>query len=125
MKQEKYEYKIRCINPSDYELKLTLHTENRLLKYIFQKSKQRLARIHNIQVKGNIDEVNEIEIPNNYLNLIKTNIYPIYKKQYKIFLEDGIQLLSYTVDKCHFERINGEWQIIIIITGVYIDKRTK
>jgi len=123
MKKDKYEWNIKCTTPSDYELTLTLHTTNRLLKYIFQQSKTKLSRSKQIRFKGSPDELTEFDIHPNYLKLIKTNINPILKKETKNFKKDGIQLLTYEVISCKFIKNGEKWDIKVYIEGVYIDKR--
>jgi len=122
-KQEKWEYVIRGLNPSDFELELVFFAKNELLLKIFQKTKQRLSKMGKGTVKGDPDLIERFDVEPQYLKLLKTFILKPYKiTRDEVESIDKMKLLNYDVVKAWFEK-NKElnvWAIFIVVRGQYV-----
>lgn len=123
MKNKKINWKFKALNPVDYELDIYSNIENRLIMYIFGKAKRKIARTKNINVKGNISDINVINIPPMYYNLLKTILNPVCKAAVKSTKEDGIEILNFQVISAKFIRSSIDWDVNITFGGQYVDKR--
>lgn len=130
-KKEQYEWEIETTTPTDYELTIKLKSQTKLFNLLFQRAKITLRRKHQIKVvQDQIDKIehfsmNEIPLPQMYYNTVRTAIKSIYNDLWKIFKEDGIELMSNNVDNVKYIRRKDKkiWDIIITVSGQYIDKR--
>ena len=120
----KIDWDFKALNPSDFEAEITMHSDNRLLLMVFEKSKQKLQK-KNINVSDKqLQAVKKFDIDSRYLNLVKTFIRPVISKMHKTIKADGLEILSHRVDNGYFIRDeNNNWIIKLIVEGQYADKR--
>lgn len=123
MKKQTIDWDFKALNPTDYEARIDMYSDNRFLLLIFNKSKKKLAK-KNINVSEQIDKIQKFPIDNRYLNMVKTILRPVIKNIQSSCREDKIELLSSYVDEGYFERDKKKnWKIVIIVKGQYADKR--
>lgn len=119
------DYKMRCVSPEKYELKLVYYAKNRLINTIFAKSKKKMLRNKNINVKGDPESIDNFKVPSYYWNLLQTFTAKHVKNIEGVFKQDGIHVLSSEIQDAYFFRNKNtrDWEIHIKFGGVYADKR--
>lgn len=119
--EEKVDYEINCPTPSDYDLKLKMKADAKLLKIIWDKSKVEILRKRGLDVRtSNPEKIQEFEAPASYHKFIKVTIRKIWANCARDFKKDGVVLLDYYVNRTVF-KLNkaGGWDITIYVKGVY------
>lgn len=121
---EKWDYHLRIINPSDFELDLKLLVKNRLLKLIFLKSQKKLRRSKGVDVSGDTELIDRFDVDKRFLGLLKTMIGKVWNiTRKKILVEDGFDLLDYYIDQAFFERRKDrDWDVVLCLKGQYVRK---
>lgn len=120
--KQTWKYHFRIINPSDYECEFTFNAKNSLFMKIFIESQKRLPE--RAKTKMSPELVNEFDIPQEYHNLLKTNL----RKPFSITSQDvasdhGFLFINYFVNSAKFKRnASDDWDIIISINGTYTKK---
>ncbi len=127
---EKWEYDIEETLNNEYKLRITLHTKNRLMLGILDKSKKKLKK-RNLEMNDHekkLENVNCFKVEGRFLKLIN-----LYSKKFvddvNTQLErdgDCIKLLDYEVYDTTFIRdkeITTKWNILIDIKGFMADNR--
>lgn len=125
MKEEKgvFDYSFKCVNITDFELSMTYHARGELMNHVFSKSKKMLMR-KGVNAVGSPDDVSYFDVPQRFLGLIRTISGKQIREVEKIIRKDKIELLSYVVSGARFKKNEKkDWDIIIKISGTYIDKR--
>jgi len=123
-RKEIFDHEIDCINPTDFELLLTLHVKKGLLEMIFNKTRSRILRKKNMEVKGNPDSIDNFDVPVNYYKILKLQCKKLIKIVSIGYKKDGIELLNYDVTGARFiKNKSSNWNIKIRFKGVYTDKR--
>lgn len=122
-KEDVWDHEIKCLNHTDYELKIVLVAKDTLLMKIFDKSKRKLKK-KGLDCDPKI--IDKFPIDKKYFSLLKLNI----KKVFNITANDifknsgGIQLISYDIIDAFFERNkDNDWNINLLLGGQYSDKR--
>jgi hypothetical protein len=122
-RKETYEYDFKCINPTNYELKITLPASKKLFMKIFNKALSKLKRQKGINVKGDPESIGGFLIPSEYNKLIKVAINKlIINLSNKFKMDGGITIISSYVDKCYFKKCSDKWNIDINVSGLYVQK---
>jgi hypothetical protein len=117
---ENFEYDFECLNHMDYQCKIILKAKGSLMGKLFRMAKVALKRKHNIEVAGEIDKVDRIEIPDNMKKLTGIYIRKTYHIVKRIVGEDGIKLLNYELIKGDFIKKDSDWDIELTIGGQYV-----
>lgn len=118
------DYKIQCLTPTDYELTMTFHADNKLMLMIFNKAKAKLMKDKGIKVNDEgLKNISKFEVPKNYLKLLKIICKKQINKIGNIFAKDKIIIMSYELDKAIFIRIQDRWDIKMCLSGIYADQR--
>lgn len=117
------DYHFRAINPTDFEIDLVYHAENKLMVHVYNKSRSKLLRKKNVMVAGNPDVIAGFDVPPEYINMLKTAIRPNVASIRKEVKQDGIEIMEWNVSDAKFKRVKEEWNICITVSGVYADKR--
>jgi len=123
---DNFEYDFKALNPSEYELIINMHTTSRVMKLLFTRARAKLLRKKGIDAAGNIDNIQAFDITKEYFPYLKIVLKKIVNMIAKEIKQDKIELLDYTVHKGKFIRnmeIEGVWDIIINLRGLYVDKR--
>lgn len=121
----KFDYKIKTINDSEYELSMVLYSQNRLIKMIFEQSRKKLHK-KGVNVRGGVDIVKAFNIPEGrFIKMLKFHIKPNWAVVADIARKDGYFLQDYDVESARFVKDEEYplWQIHINIRGGYIDAR--
>ncbi len=126
-KKELIDYNMETVTSDTYNLKLQMTVQNRLVKYIFEKSKTKLKRKKGIGVSGSVDEIKSFKIPaeGHYFKLLKTALNKQVRDIAKIFHEDGIYIVNHEVLDAYFIKDveKDVWRVHIKLEGYYNDKR--
>ena len=120
---DKIDYDFKLTTPTEYELGFIMFCTQKLFNHILQKSKEALDKKHGVIVPLGDPNLNKVEIPDRFYNLIKTILKKKIKQVSKAIKKDKIELLSVMVSHAVFNKIKDDWKIKITITGDYIDKR--
>lgn len=121
-----FDYDFECMNIDDYILKLQVKVDSRLLKMILEKSIEKIKRSKGINVSGDIDSLDRVDVDKHYWKLIKTGISGTLKKVESQLKdqEHDIKLLNHAVFKMFFVKVNEKsWMVNIEIIGQYVDKK--
>lgn len=123
MAQNNIEYDFDAVNPTDYRLELKQKIESRLMNFLYQKSKKALMRTGKV-VNGNPDKVEQFELPQHFLKLLKTMLNKPIRDIEKQLKQDKIELLTLNIEKSYFKRDKSrDWINFVILKGNYVDKR--
>lgn len=123
MTKKTLDWEFKALNAIDYKIDLSFNVENKMLWYIFQKSRTRIARTKNINISGDVENIQRFDIDKRYHNLLTNIISPIIKKIKKETQEDKIEVLSYYVKYGFFKKKLDIWNVYIEVQGQYVDKR--
>ncbi len=127
MVNKSVDFTFKCMTYTDYELEIIMHAENHLVLKVFQKARYALARRKNINVSGQeINKIEEFEIPQKYVNTIKTIAQPILRNIRKQLKRPphNCTLMDERIEKCNFirDKSGTDWDIKINFEGVYVKK---
>lgn len=120
---KKLDYYFKATTPDNFEIGLDMSVEGKLMLMVFNKAKRKLARTKNLRVKGDPDSIQEFKAPQQYINVINTNIRPIISRISKEVASDGIVIMSWRTTDAKFIKDNDKWNIHVDIGGMYADKR--
>lgn len=124
-KLEKFPFKIQAIDECTYEMQITLNAEKKqfdlLLSKVLPKLQKARPDVAFNGAEGFKQEV--INIPQQYLKLIKVAIRKPYMAVKEEIKADPIELISYHVDSCKFvKQPSGGYNIEVFIWGSYKNK---
>lgn len=119
----KIEYDFKTLNPSEFECTFLMNTSNRMMNFLFMKSKNEMLEKKGVKVDGSPQSVTSFDVPDKFFNYLKTLLH----KQ-RGFVEsevgvDKIVILTWRVMSARFTRKGSSWDIKIIMGGDYVDKR--
>lgn len=113
-------YKFKCVNPTDFELLLSMHVKSRFFQKVFIEAQKKMLKDKGQEVKGDANLIDRFEVEPKFHNLISTAVSKQRREVFKIVKRDGINILNNKVLKCTFERQpNRDWEVKIILGGVY------
>jgi len=115
-----YEYEIVALNQTEYQLTLIFEAENRIMRDIFNRAKEKLSKDKGIKAQGNPDVIGAFDVPQEFLKTLKF----ITKKQLKevfslLHKEDNFTMISNECTSSKFKRFNEKWLIYIVYKGMY------
>jgi len=119
---KKIDWNFKAINPVDYELTIECIVSNKMMFYIFMKSKEKISRTKNISVRGDINSISAFDIPPSYHNLLKTILKKVTRDVVETIKKDGIVTISLYMKSGQFVRDDKEWKVKIIFKGQYVNK---
>lgn len=114
------DYDFKAVNYDDYELKLVIPVEDRTMRLILQKSKSALEKA--VAKRLEEKEINEFEVPKQYLNFLKTSIGSKIREVKSIVKKDKIIVLNDKVTGCKFKREGINWRVEMKIEGQYVEQ---
>lgn len=117
------EYEFRQQGVADYEMSMTYPINNNLMTHIFNKSKEKLKKKHNIDVPDKMNDVHSFKVDPKFFNLLKSAIRKNLKIAEMQLKADKIHISTYKVKDAEYKRCNNNWVANIIIGGLFIDKR--
>lgn len=123
MTKEKWHWKIRCLNESDYELMLDFVVQESFFMDVYTKGVYHMARAHGKTAHGNPELIDEFDVEESYLGKVKLFV----KKVFEITRADVLkmsqrQLMNYNVKGVHYKRQGKEWLMTVTLSGVYARK---
>lgn len=116
------DYYFKAVNPTDYELTLTMLAKSSMLNLIFAKSKKQLEK-KGVKFHGDPKNIEEFDIPPEYLGLARTALRKNLRNVEKQLKKDKIEIITINGAGGKFKRVGNDWEINIMYVGQYADKR--
>jgi len=121
MSKEKTDFEFRCINPADFELVFKLTAKKKIFDLIFKRTKEKLMEK---DITYDEKKVDYFKVDPLYNKLIATSMIKLVKDVSKQTKKQGIMLMSSNLKEANFRKLgDGSWNIEVIYTGTYVDKR--
>ena len=122
-KRQTWDFDFECNDYTDYTMILTFEADSKLFNFLFDKSQEQLKKKKGIKVEGNLNVIEQFEVPDQYMPFINNFIKkPINITERDHLRPDGIELRSNKIHKAIFKNKGKIWDIIITIKGQYIKK---
>ena len=118
---DKWDYNFKAVNISDFELKLKYKAKSKVLKSVFRQTAKTLSRLNTKFAKlavSDPDKITKFEVPEEFLNRVKTAINKNLSSVYKEVRQDGIIVVRDTVKSCVFSEDSNDNNILNIIVKV-------
>jgi hypothetical protein len=118
-------WKFQEVDDSTFQLSLTYNAGHRLVKRLFEATINKLQKSKNIQVKGDVEVLEEFTIPNKLRRTFCPALYKAVKKNVKKVIkwvaEDGVKVMSADVFNAYYQKIEGDrWRIIVYLQGQFV-----
>lgn len=116
-------YDVDFYGDRTYDVIMYMPLRGTLFKTIFNKSKPALEK-KGVSIDNKFEEAESFDIPDLYLNSIRTFISSRMKKVIiKKYEKIGLKIKDFKVILCRFEKKDLDWEIRVTIKGKYEDKR--
>lgn len=115
-------YEFEALNPIDYRIEIKQPIESRMLNFLFQQSRIALRK-RGIILNKTPEDINEFDLPDKFLNLLRTLISKTLKDIERQVKRDNIELITLVITRSYFIKQNNDWLNTIVVNGTYADKR--
>lgn len=127
-----FDWDIKAINRSDYEIYLDIFSQNKLMKMLFSKAVLDKLPQKNLTIAGNqnqtdamVDSQKRFSVPSYYFPTVKLAIRKLIKIVQKE-IEGDLKLLTKEIKSTEFIRDDQNpeiWRIRVVVEGQYVDLR--
>lgn len=122
--KKKIDWHFKQTSPSDYQIGISCDIETRLMKIIFSKAREKLARKHNMKVSGDFEKVSRVPIPKQYYNIVRTALHKVIKNVRDEVKKDGFDIINaYVISGYYYKIDKKKWLFSCMIEGQVADKR--
>lgn len=123
-KKDTWKWKLRLLNPSDFELDLIFTAKNSLFMKIYNLTVVRMKRAHDVHIKGRPEIIEAFEIDPRFFGLLRNYVKkPFSISRVDVEKAEKVLLIKYDVVRSNFQKVGEDWFINVTLAGVYADKR--
>lgn len=115
------DWEFKALSPFDYQIILGVIVKGKLMHRVFRLAKLKLSKDY--KLKGNVNDINEFEVPKRYINIVKLQLEKYFKMVEAEVKKDNIIVISSNVKQIKYKKLKKDWQVIMVAEGKYADKR--
>lgn len=120
---DKFDYDIECTTDTDYKLMLTFYAQNKLMKMAFNGAIRHKKLKDRVKGKAKFENITSFEVPQQYLNLLRSGINKPVIIVKNIFKADGVELLTDRLTRAVYTKLEaGGWRIDMTLEGLYLQR---